>query len=58
MVLSPGANVGAKVATVQSPGNTDPNLATSPTIKSPLSQSVKNSRPTAILKVNIRYYAI
>ena len=49
MVLSPGTNVGAKVTTVQSPGNTDPNLATSPTLKSP----VANSRPSAILQVHI-----
>ena len=52
MVLSPGTNVGAKVATVQSPGNTDPNVATSPTVKSPLTQTVTNSRPSAILQVN------
>ena len=52
MVLSPGTNVGAKVTTVQSPGNTDPNLATSPTLKSP----VTNSRPSAILQVHISSY--
>ena len=52
MVLSPGTNVAAKVATVQSPGNTDPSLATSPTVKSPLTQTVTNSRPSAILQVD------
>ena len=53
MVLSPGANVGAKVTTVQVPGNADSNSDTSPTIKSPSTPSASNSRPSAILQVGI-----